>query len=179
MSEAAHFEFKYEVTRSDVRDWERASSMTWWDWLTLALALLLLGVGSCYFVEGRNADGMVSILAAGVVFRTGKSSSPTLAIFMSLLRMRIHLEIDEDEVRINSFVRKSEKPSQTESYRWLDLARDGEVRERETWFAFTIGRRIRFAIPERVFAANEQIQEFREFVRGKMGDRCQFASSID
>ncbi len=82
--------------------------------------------------------------------------------------------MDSNEVRFESFVRKSATPSQTVVNNWLDLARDGRVDEHLTWFAFSSGQGIQVGIPKRAFASEEQMRSFREFVRSKMGERCRF-----
>jgi len=174
MSDEPRFVFEYEITQRDIRDWQRAVRATWFDWLTFTTALALLAGAGWSLFHGRNAEAIGTVALAGLIFRIGKRSS-TFSVFMWLLRMRMRFEMDEDQVRMSSYVRKSETPSQTVVTKWSDLAKDADVNEHDTWFAFSGGHGVQVGIPKRVFESEEQMVEFREFLYSKMGSRCDFA----
>lgn len=176
MNDEPAFVFEYEVTSSDIREWDRASRATVYDWLAFTVAVVLAGSGIWQIIQGANAAGMSAILLAGVIFRTNKPSSHIFRLFMWVARPRLRAVITADEVQVETFMRKSKSPSQTLVNSWINLARDGIVEEDRAGFAFVSGAADRFGIPKRVFESDEQMQRFRDFVRSKMGARCQFNS---
>jgi hypothetical protein len=176
MSDEPRFVFEYDLTQRDLRDLERALRAKSRDLFRLVIVLSVL-VWACWSSwQGEHAEATAKVVLAGLIFRLHRFTSPAFSISLWLLKMRLRVEMDDKEVRVHSYVRKSETPSQTLVNSWVDLAREGEAREHARWFLFTTAGANQFGIPQRAFESEEQLHEFREFIRSKL--RCRFADAF-